>query len=220
MVSVSVSGTRVIVGTGQTITSLYHASEALRLGSTLFSLTSPDRAAAATDLAQPSALPLSTSDPTLGFREPTEQPQPQDTAQDPMVGAETADPAEGPVVAETCAAQNIAGSSAVGVVVGLEGVGYWQVTWLYLTSLLKLGEVYEVAGSHEDAIHAFREGQELVSTVSNHHFHVQAQVLHICSNVVSCSVCKHSPHASAYKGIIFGFHCMRQTQQSASCAQS
>lgn len=45
---------------------------------------------------------------------------------------------------------------------GLEGIGYWQVTWLYLTSLLKLGEVYEVAGSHEDALHAFKEGQELV----------------------------------------------------------
>ncbi len=48
--------------------------------------------------------------------------------------------------------------------VGVDGVGYWQVTWLYLTSLLKLGEVYEVAGSHEDALHAFREGQELVRT--------------------------------------------------------
>lgn len=44
-----------------------------------------------------------------------------------------------------------------------EGPGYWQITWLYLTSLLKLGEVYELAGSHEDASHAFKEGQELVS---------------------------------------------------------
>ena len=46
---------------------------------------------------------------------------------------------------------------------GAEGVGYWQVTWLYLTSLLKLGDVYEVAGSHVDALHAFKEGLELVS---------------------------------------------------------
>ena len=45
---------------------------------------------------------------------------------------------------------------------GLDGIGYWQVTWLYLTSLLKLGEVYDMAGSHEDALHAFNEGQELV----------------------------------------------------------
>ncbi|KAL0042551.1 hypothetical protein WJX79_003322 [Trebouxia sp. C0005] len=66
---------------GQMTSALYNASEALRLGSTLFSSLSPDRAAA--------------------------------------------------------------------------------VTWLYLTSLLKLGEAYEVAGSHEDALHAFREGQEL-----------------------------------------------------------
>lgn len=44
----------------------------------------------------------------------------------------------------------------------LDGIGYWQVTWLYLTSLLKLGEVYDMAGSHEDALHAFKEGQELV----------------------------------------------------------
>ena len=44
----------------------------------------------------------------------------------------------------------------------VDGVGYWQVAWLYLTSLLKLGEAYEVAGSHEDAVHAFKEGLELV----------------------------------------------------------
>lgn len=45
---------------------------------------------------------------------------------------------------------------------GVDGVGYWQVAWLYLTSLLKLGEAYEIAGSHEDAVHAFKEGLELV----------------------------------------------------------
>ena len=44
----------------------------------------------------------------------------------------------------------------------VDGVGYWQVAWLYLTSLLKLGEAYELAGSHEDAVHAFQEGLELV----------------------------------------------------------
>ena len=56
---------------------------------------------------------------------------------------------------------------------GLDGVGYWQVLWLYLSSLLRLGEVYEMAGSHEDAVHAFREGQELVG------------VLCACSQIVS-----------------------------------
>ena len=53
-------------------------------------------------------------------------------------------------------------SSSLPHVDGLVGIGYWQVAWLYLTSLLKLGEVYEMAGSHEDAMHAFKEGQELV----------------------------------------------------------
>ena len=48
-----------------------------------------------------------------------------------------------------------------------EGVGYWQATWLYLTSLLRLGEAYEAAGSHEDAVHAFKEGSELVSTIAS-----------------------------------------------------
>ena len=45
---------------------------------------------------------------------------------------------------------------------GVDGLGYWQVAWLYLTSLLKLGEVYETAGNHEDAAHAFKEGLQLV----------------------------------------------------------
>ena len=49
---------------------------------------------------------------------------------------------------------------------GVEGVGYWQVAWLYLTSLLKLGEAYEVAGSHDDAVHAFKEGLDLVCACS------------------------------------------------------
>lgn len=61
------------------------------------------------------------------------------------------------------AAQEAGARTRVGADQGVvERVGYWQVAWLYLTSLLKLGEAYEVAGSHEDAMHAFKEGLELV----------------------------------------------------------
>ena len=125
------------VGAGETIPGLYNASEALRLASSLFALMSPERAEPIIDMAQLSALPPSAPGPsTESF------PGSPEEEQDPSLSQDTA---------------------GQGVVVGLDGVGYWQVTWLYLTSLLKLGEVYEVAGSHEDAVHAFREGQELVS---------------------------------------------------------
>ncbi|KAA6417398.1 MAG: cell division-associated BIMB-like, partial [Trebouxia sp. A1-2] len=150
---------------GQMTSALYNASEALRLGSTLFSSLSPDRAAAVTDLAQPSALPSSSSHQTRPSGAPPQpsrrSPHAPDAVQDSIPDPDTTQ-------AENTTLAVEAGPTEVAVVhgglrgeVGVDGVGYWQVTWLYLTSLLKLGEAYEVAGSHEDALHAFREGQEL-----------------------------------------------------------
>ena len=147
---------------GETIPGLYNASEALRLASSLFALMSPERADPIIDMAQLSALPPSAPGPsTESF--PGSPEEEQDPSQSQDTGSAEADSAvftEGNDSSDISAAGVAAGQ---GVVVGLDGVGYWQVTWLYLTSLLKLGEVYEVAGSYEDAVHAFREGQELVS---------------------------------------------------------
>lgn len=158
----------VVAPLGQMTSALYNASEALRLGSTLFSSLSPDRAAAVTDLAQPSALPSSSSHQTRPSGAPPQpsrrSPHAPDAVQDSIPDPDTTQ-------AENTTLAVEAGPTEVAVVhgglrgeVGVDGVGYWQVTWLYLTSLLKLGEAYEVAGSHEDALHAFREGQELVRT--------------------------------------------------------
>ena len=41
--------------------------------------------------------------------------------------------------------------------------GTWQVTWLYMTCLLRNGELYEQLGAWEDALIAFKEGLVMVS---------------------------------------------------------
>jgi len=157
-----------VAPTGQTTSALYNASEALRLGSTLFSSLSPDRAAAVTDLAQPSALPPSCSHQTSPSGPPSQpshrSPQAQDAVQDSMTDPDTEQADDSVLDVEADLTDKAVAQGSVRGEVGVDGVGYWQVTWLYLTSLLQLGEVYEVAGSHEDALHAFREGQELVRT--------------------------------------------------------
>ncbi len=154
--------------TGQTTSALYSASEALRLGSTLFSSLSPDRAAV-TALAQPSALPLSSSQQTSPSGAPSQpshksSSSAQDAVKDSMTDPSTEQAEDTTFAVESGPTESAVAQGRVRGKVGVDGVGYWQVTWLYLTSLLKLGEVYEVAGSHEDALHAFREGQELVRT--------------------------------------------------------
>ena len=121
---------------------------------------------------QPSALPVNPS------TDPSDVPDPSATPKDP----ETPSPSQGPAIAlvenadvsdssqDTAddaadaaaqAARTMSGAWGADLS-GVDGVGYWQVAWLYLTSLLKLGEAYETAGSHEDAAHAFKEGLELV----------------------------------------------------------
>jgi len=158
----------VVAPTGQTTSALYNASEALRLGSTLFLSLSPNRAAAVTDLAQPSALPSSSSHQTSPSGPPPQpshrSPQAQDAVQDSATDPDTEQAEDCTLDVEAVSTEAAVAQGGVRGEVGVDGVGYWQVTWLYLTSLLKLGEVYEVAGSHEDALHAFREGQELVRT--------------------------------------------------------
>ncbi len=158
-----------VAPTGQTISALYNASEALRLGSTLFSSLSPDRAAAVTALDQPSALPPSSAhqtSPSGPPSQPSHKPPPpaQDAVQDSTTDPNTEQAEDSTLNVEAVPTEAAVAQGGVRGEVGVDGVGYWQVTWLYLTSLLKLGEVYEVAGSHEDALHAFREGQELVRT--------------------------------------------------------
>ena len=158
----------VLAPTGQTTSALYNASEALRLGSTLFSSLFPDRAAAVTDLAQPSAPPPSSAHQT-SLSGPPSHPSHRSPPAQAVVQGSTTDPDTEQAEDSTLDVEAVPTGAAVaqgGVrgELGVDGVGYWQVTWLYLTSLLKLGEVYEVAGSHEDALHAFKEGQELVRT--------------------------------------------------------
>ena len=157
-----------VVPTGQPTSALYNASEALRLGSTLFSSLSPDRAAAVTDLARPSALPPSSSLQTSLSGPPSQpshrSPQSQDAVQDSTTDPDTEQAEAYKLDVEAVSTEPAVAQGGMRGEVGVDGVGYWQVTWLYLTSLLKLGEVYEVAGSHEDALHAFTEGQELVRT--------------------------------------------------------
>jgi len=128
---------------------------------------SPDRAATVTDLAQPSALPSSSSHQTSPSRPPSKpshrSPQSQDAVQDSTTDPDTEQAEASTLDVEAVPTEAAVAQGGVRGEVGVDGVGYWQVTWLYLTSLLKLGEVYEVAGAHEDALHAFREGQELVT---------------------------------------------------------
>ena len=155
--------------TGQITSALYSASEALRLGSTLFSSLSPERAAAVTALPQPSALPsasLHQNSPSGPPSQPGHKsfPPAQDAVQDSTTDPDTEQAKASTLDVEDGPTEAAVARGGVRGEVGVDGVGYWQVTWLYLTSLLKLGEVYEVAGSHEDALHAFREGQELVRT--------------------------------------------------------
>lgn len=153
---------------GETTSALYNASEALRLGSTLFSLLAPERAAAPSDVGQPSAASSSSSESQDISADHAGQgqnpPQSQKTSEASLGGGtDHMQSAVGPDGMKNNAAGPGITQGPMSGEVGLEGVGYWQVTWLYLTSLLKLGEVYELAGSHEDALHAFKEGQELVS---------------------------------------------------------
>ena len=165
---VCLSAKTVVAPTGQITSALYNASEALRLGSTLFLSLSPDRAAAVTDLAQPSALPSSSSHQPSPSGPPSHpshrSPRAQDADEDSATDPDTKQAEESTLDVEAGPTETSVAQEGVRGEVGVDGVGYWQVTWLYLTSLLKLGEVYEVAGSHEDALHAFTEGQELVST--------------------------------------------------------
>ena len=134
----------------------------------------PGTAAATSSPSQPSALPLNPGtdpsdvpDPSAKTLEDTETwspggPQgPADAAlknaDGSDIGHDAADDA-----ADAAAQAAGTGSRAGADQNGIDAVGYWQVAWLYLTSLLKLGEAYEIAGSHEDAMHAFKEGLELV----------------------------------------------------------
>ena len=165
-------GRNFVFAAGLTTSCLYNASEALRLGSSLFSLTSFGTAAATSGPSQPSALPLNPStdpndmpNPSVTPKHP-ESPSPSQAPGNALmknagVSDSTQDAADD---AADAAAQAARTKSRAGGVdqSGVDGVGYWQVAWLYLTSLLKLGEVYETAGSHEDAAHAFKEGLELV----------------------------------------------------------
>lgn len=164
----SVGANVAVAPAGETTSALYNASEALRLGSTLFSLLALERAAAPTDVGQPSAALSSSSESQDVSADHAGQgqnpPQSQKTTEASLGGdTDHMQSAIGPDGMKYDAAGPEVAQGPMSGDSGLEGVGYWQVTWLYLTSLLKLGEVYEVAGSHEDALHAFKEGQELVS---------------------------------------------------------
>ena len=44
----------------------------------------------------------------------------------------------------------------------LDTVGWWQTSSVYLASLLQMGELHEMLGAPDDAIHALKEGEELV----------------------------------------------------------
>lgn len=154
---------------GLTIPCLYNASEALRLSSSIFLLMSSGTAATTDNPAQTSALPSYSGTPpddgpakTLTDPTPSLPPHIQPDAR--MKNADISDSStEAAGVGTAAPAQAAEARTRVGADQGgVEGVGYWQVAWLYLTSLLKLGEAYEVAGSHEDAVHAFREGLQLV----------------------------------------------------------
>ena len=82
-----------------------------------------------------------------------------------MQGTDVSDSSHAAADADAEAAATAAGAgtkAGAADQAGVGGMGYWQVAWLYLTSLLKLGEAYEIAGSQEDAVHAFKEGLELV----------------------------------------------------------
>lgn len=133
---------------------------------------SPGKAAAADSPAQPSALPSYPGTPpddvpahsAETLTDPAPSSPTQGQADIMMKDADVSDSHHEAADDDTAAAAQEAGApTRVGADQGVvEGVGYWQVAWLYLTSLLKLGEAYEVAGSHEDAVHAFKEGLELV----------------------------------------------------------
>ena len=159
---------------GDTLTGLYNASEALRLSSTLFSSSSIHTKAASQSQAQPSAL-SETNTPALtapaGVSELSSNPhspsQAHGSPQHSSAQAVAAD-SRGAVHDDSAQTADLVWEHGqAGVSMSRDGMGYWQVAWLYLTSLLKLGEVYETVGSHEDALHAFKEGQELVSICSH-----------------------------------------------------
>lgn len=112
-------------------------------------------------------------------------PESSSTSQDPADAVmKDADEPDISYDAADAAAKAAATRSGVGGAdqSGVDGVGYWQVAWLYLTSLLKLGEAYETAGSHEDAAHAFKEGLELVGHFWN--------LIHFCNS--------NMPHVQLY----------------------
>lgn len=148
---------------GQTVACLYHASEALRLGNTLFvslcaqsagaehhadQQSSPDEPPRDSKMSESSTSKLNTV-ADVDLAETESQVQTECSSLPKITQSNTLLQGQGV-------------SSSLPHVDGMDGIGYWQVAWLYLTSLLKLGEVYEMAGSHEDAMHAFKEGQELV----------------------------------------------------------
>jgi hypothetical protein len=45
-------------------------------------------------------------------------------------------------------------------------VGWWRLTAAYLSSLLQLGQLFEAAGLADEALHALREAQRLVSGIT------------------------------------------------------
>lgn len=154
-----------ILCTGHTAICLYHASEALRLGSSLVTSLYAQTKPATSHSAQHSA--SDASQPHSSYSSQLNATAPPGT---PVADADLAE-TEPHIQTDTSSFTNSSHGNSQDPMTGCrnppqhlpaEGVGYWQVTWLYLTSLLKLGEVYEMAGSHEDALHAFKEGQELV----------------------------------------------------------
>lgn len=56
------------------------------------------------------------------------------------------------------------GSGSGGSSGGSSAVGWWRLAAAYLGSLLQLGQLFEAAGLADEALHALREGQRLVSS--------------------------------------------------------
>ena len=134
----------------------------------------------------PKTDPNGVPDPSATFKGPESSSTSQDPADavmkdadEPDISYDAADDDAADAAAKAAATRSGVGGADQS---GVDGVGYWQVAWLYLTSLLKLGEAYETAGSHEDAAHAFKEGLELVCHFWN--------LIHFCNS--------NMPHVQLY----------------------
>ena len=190
---------------GQTESSLYNASEALRLSSSLFSLMSSGAGTAPSSQSpssNPDVNPKEAANSSVSIQQDSDAVYSNlDTADAVMQDAESLSIHEAAenAVPEAAQPSRVRQSLGGAQLSGAEGVGYWQVTWLYLTSLLKLGEVYEVAGSHEDAVHAFKEGLELVShktpspkdSMKSLHMQIACQTAYALMLTIQCAT-KHT----------------------------